>query len=105
MAKIIGIDLGTTNSAFAVLEGGQPAVIPSKEGLRTTPSVVAITVDNKEEIVGITAKNQMVTNPEQTFYSVKRLIGRRWDDDEVQKSKDILPYNIRKSDKGGVEIQ
>jgi molecular chaperone DnaK len=105
MAKIIGIDLGTTNSAFAVLEGGQPAVIPNKEGMRTTPSVIAITVDNKEEIVGITAKNQMVTNPEQTFYSVKRLIGRRWDDSEVQKSKGLLPYNLRKSDKGGIEIQ
>ena len=105
MSKTIGIDLGTTNSAFAAVEGGQPAVIANKEGNRTTPSVVAISVDNKEEIVGMTAKNQMVTNPEQTFYSVKRLIGRRWDDKEIKKTKELLPFNIRKSSKGGIEIQ
>lgn len=105
MSKTIGIDLGTTNSCFAVVEGGQPTVITNKEGYRTTPSVIAISVDTKEEIVGITAKNQMVTNPEQTFYSVKRLIGRRWDDVEIKKTKELLPFNIRKSDKGGIEIE
>lgn len=105
MAKIIGIDLGTTNSCVAFTSAGQPDVITSKEGLRTTPSVVAINLDNDEEIVGITAKNQMVTNPEQTFYSIKRLIGRRWEDEEVQRDKKLLPFSIRKSDKGGVEIK
>ncbi|BCX14132.1 MAG: hypothetical protein KatS3mg085_664 [Candidatus Dojkabacteria bacterium] len=69
--------MGTTNSAVAFVQGGKPEVITNKEGFRTTPSVVAIDVDTKSEIVGITAKNQMVTNPEQTFYSVKRLIGRK----------------------------
>jgi molecular chaperone DnaK len=106
MAKIIGIDLGTTNSCMAVVEGGTPNVITSKEGGRLIPSVVAINLDEKNEvIVGTTAKNQMVTNPEQTFYSIKRLIGRRWDDPEVQKDKELLPFKMRKSDKGGVEIQ
>ncbi|MBD3362544.1 molecular chaperone DnaK [Candidatus Dojkabacteria bacterium] len=106
MAKIIGIDLGTTNSCMAAVEGGSPNVISNKEGGRLTPSVVALTADEKDEVVvGITAKNQMVTNPEQTFYSIKRLIGRRWDDPEVKKDKDLLPFEMRKSDKGGLEIQ
>jgi molecular chaperone DnaK len=105
MGKIIGIDLGTTNSCVAFTSAGQPEVISNKEGFRTTPSVIAINLDNGEEIVGITAKNQMVTNPEQTFYSIKRLIGRRWDDEEVQRDKKLLPFDIRKSDKGGVEIK
>lgn len=103
MAKVVGIDLGTTNSAVAFIQAGKPEVITSKEGSRLIPSVVAI--DNKSEIVGITAKNQMVTNPEQTFYSIKRLIGRRFDDAEVQKDVDLLPFEIRKGDKGGVEIK
>jgi len=105
MGKIIGIDLGTTNSCVAFTSAGQPEVISNKEGFRTTPSVIAINLDNGEEIVGITAKNQMVTNPEQTFYSIKRLIGRRWDDEEVQRDKKLLPFAIRKSDKGGVELK
>lgn len=103
MAKVVGIDLGTTNSVVAFVQAGKPEVITNKEGARITPSVVA--VDNKSEIVGITAKNQMVTNPEQTFYSIKRLIGRRFNDPEVQKDIDLLPFNIRESSKGGVEIQ
>lgn len=103
MAKVVGIDLGTTNSAVAFVQAGKPEVITSKEGSRLIPSVVA--VDNTSEIVGITAKNQMVTNPEQTFYSIKRLIGRRFDDAEVQKDIDLLPFKIRKSAKDGVEIQ
>ncbi|MEI7578801.1 MAG: molecular chaperone DnaK [bacterium] len=104
MSKIIGIDLGTTNSCMAYASGGDPEVISNKEGVRTTPSVVA-TSENKEVLVGITAKNQMVTNPQQTFYSIKRLIGRRWDDAEVQRDKALLPFKIQKSAKGGVEIQ
>lgn len=103
MAKVVGIDLGTTNSAVAFVQAGKPEVITSKEGSRLIPSVVAI--DNTSEIVGITAKNQMVTNPEQTFYSIKRLIGRRYDDAAVQKDIELLPFEIRKSDKGGVEIR
>jgi molecular chaperone DnaK len=103
MAKVIGIDLGTTNSAAAFVQAGKAELIRTKEGSNLTPSVVAL--DNKAEVVGITAKNQMVTNPEQTFYSVKRLIGRRFTDDEVQKDVDLLPFNIRESSKGGVEIQ
>lgn len=105
MSKIIGIDLGTTNSCFAYVTAGKPEVISNKEGGRTTPSVIALTRDVKEVLVGITAKNQMVTNPEQTFYSIKRLIGRRWEDKEVQRDQELLPFNIRKSDKGGVEVQ
>lgn len=103
MAKVVGIDLGTTNSVVSFIQAGKPEVITSKEGSRIIPSVVAI--DNSSEIVGITAKNQMVTNPEQTFYSIKRLIGRRFNDPEVQKDVDLLPFNIRESSKGGVEIQ
>lgn len=103
MAKAVGIDLGTTNSVVAFVQAGKPEVITSKEGSRLIPSVVAI--DNTSEIVGITAKNQMVTNPEQTFYSIKRLIGRRFDDASVQKDVELLPFKIRKSEKGGVEIQ
>ncbi len=105
MGKIIGIDLGTTNSAFAFVQAGKPEVITNKEGNRTTPSVVAIDVDNKSEIVGVTAKNQMVTNPEQTFYSIKRLIGRKFTDEDVKKDLDLLPFEIRESKKGGVEIK
>ena len=105
MGKIIGIDLGTTNSAFAFVQAGKPEVITNKEGSRTTPSVVAIDVDNKSEIIGITAKNQMVTNPEQTFYSIKRLIGRKFSDDEIKKDVKLLPFEVRESSKGGIEIK
>jgi len=105
MSKIIGIDLGTTNSCFAYVTSGKPEVIANKEGGRTTPSIVALSSDNKELLVGIPAKNQMVTNPEQTFYSIKRLIGRRWNDPEVQRDKEVLPFKIRESNKGGVEIK
>lgn len=105
MGKVIGIDLGTTNSAVAVMLGGKPEVIANKEGMRTTPSVIAISVDTKDEIVGVTAKNQMVTNPEQTFYSVKRLIGMEHSDPTVAADLKNLPYPTRKSKKGGIEIQ
>lgn len=104
MSKILGIDLGTTNSCMAVMEGGQPKVIPNIQGQRLTPSVVAIDAKG-EEIVGTPARNQMITNPENTIYSVKRLIGRRWEDAEVQKDVNLLPFKIRKGSKGGVEIK
>jgi molecular chaperone DnaK len=103
MSKIIGIDLGTTNSAFAYVTSGKPEVVANKEGGRLTPSVVAINEDNKEEIVGINAKNQMVTNPANTFYSIKRLIGRRFEDAKVDTKN--MPFETRKSKKGGVEIK
>ncbi len=104
MSKVIGIDLGTTNSVMAYMEGGKPNVIPNAQGGRLTPSVVA--EDNKGEIlVGAPAKNQAITNPEGTIYSVKRLIGRSWDDPEVKKDKELLPFEMRKSDSGGVEVK
>ncbi len=104
MSKILGIDLGTTNSCMSIMEGGQPKVIPNVQGQRLTPSVVAI--DPKgEEIVGNPAKNQMVTNPKNTIYSIKRLIGRRWKDPEVQEDVNVLPFEIRKAKKEGIEIK
>jgi molecular chaperone DnaK len=92
MSKVIGIDLGTTNSCVSVMEGGEAVVIPNAEGQRTTPSVVAFT--DSERLVGQPAKRQAVTNPENTIFAVKRLIGRRVDDAEVTKDKKIVPYNI-----------
>lgn len=103
MAKIIGIDLGTTNSAVAVMEGGKPKIIPSAEGSNIVPSVVAV-AKNNERLVGQLAKRQSVTNPENTVYSVKRLIGRRFEDSEVQKDIKLMPYKIVKSD-GGVAVE
>ncbi len=93
MSKILGIDLGTTNSCMAVVEGGQPKVLENAEGARTTPSIVAISKNN-ERLIGQLAKRQAAVNPENTLFSVKRLIGRRWDDAEVQRDKDWLPYKI-----------
>jgi molecular chaperone DnaK len=99
MGKIIGIDLGTTNSCVAVLEGDKPKVIDNAEGDRTTPSIVAFADDN-EILVGQPAKRQAVTNPENTLYAVKRLIGRRFDDEVVQKDINMVPYQIVKADNG-----
>ena len=99
MGKIIGIDLGTTNSAFAYMVAGKPEVITNSEGDRTTPSVVAITKKN-DRLVGKVAQRQRVTNPENTIYGIKRLIGRKYDDKEVQKDIDILPYKIVKKGEG-----
>jgi molecular chaperone DnaK len=104
MAKILGIDLGTTNSAMAIVEIGQPRIVENKEGMRTTPSVVAIG-KNGERYVGVTAKRQAVTNPKNTIYSVKRLIGRRFSDSEVQKDKKLLPYEIKEGSNGDVEVK
>mgnify|MGYP000016316821 CR=1 FL=1 len=105
MSKVLGIDLGTTNSCVAVIEGGQPKVLENKEGNRTTPSIVAMS-KNGERLVGQLAKRQAVTNPQNTLYSVKRLIGRRWEDQEVQRDLSLLPYKIVKSgDKVKIEMQ
>ncbi len=104
MGKILGIDLGTTNSVMAVMKGGTPSVIPNQQGSNLTPSVVSEGND-KESIVGIPAKNQAVLNPTNTIYSIKRLIGRRWDDAEVQRDIKLFPFEMRKDQHGGVEIK
>lgn len=104
MGKIIGIDLGTTNSAMAYMSGGKPNIIPNTQGGRLTPSVVAVD-DKGEVLVGAPAKNQAITNPEGTIYSVKRLIGRSWNDPEVQRDKELLPFEMRESKSGGVEVK
>ncbi len=104
MAKILGIDLGTSNSAMAVVEIGQPRVLENKEGTRTTPSVVAVSKTG-ERFSGVTAKRQAITNPENTIFSAKRLIGRRFSDMEVQRDKELLPYELREAKDGGVEIK
>ena len=104
MGKIIGIDLGTTNSCVSVLEGGKPRVIENAKGGRTTPSVVAYTDDN-EILVGQSAKRQAVTNPQNTLFAVKRLIGRRFDDDVVQKDIKMVPYKIVKAESGDAWVQ
>ena len=99
MGKIIGIDLGTTNSCVAILEGSNTRVIENSEGARTTPSIVAY-VENGEILVGASAKRQAVTNPKNTIYAVKRLIGRKFEDQEVQKDIHLMPYEIVKADNG-----
>ena len=99
MGKIIGIDLGTTNSCVAVMEGGKPRVIENAEGTRTTPSIIAYQEDG-EILVGAPAKRQAVTNPKNTLYAVKRLIGRRFEEKEVQKDIGLMPYSIVKADNG-----
>ena len=104
MGKIIGIDLGTTNSCVAVMEGGSPRVIENTEGDRTTPSIVAF-VDDDEVLVGQPAKRQAVTNPTNTLYAVKRLIGRRFDEQAVQKDIDLVPYSIVKADNGDAWVE
>ena len=104
MSKIIGIDLGTTNSCVAVVEGQQQKVIENSEGARTTPSVIAYT-DNDEVLVGLPAKRQAVTNPENTLYAIKRLIGRTFDDEVVSKDADMVPYKIVKADNGDAWVE
>src|SRR6476469_5413138 len=104
MAKIIGIDLGTTNSCVAVMEGGTPKVIENSEGARTTPSVVAY-ADDGEVLVGAPAKRQAVTNAKNTLYAIKRLIGRRYDEKEVQKDIGLMPYKIVKADNGDAWVE
>ncbi|MGH8294762.1 MAG: molecular chaperone DnaK [Steroidobacteraceae bacterium] len=106
MAKVIGIDLGTTNSCVAIMEGGKPRVIENSEGDRTTPSIVAFTKDN-EVVVGQPAKRQAVTNPQNTLFAIKRLIGRKFEDDVVQRDVNMVPYKIARADNGDawVDVQ
>nr|BBH90622.1 chaperone protein DnaK [Thermosporothrix sp. COM3] len=106
MPKVIGIDLGTTNSCVAVMEGGEPVVIPNAEGARTTPSIVAIN-KNGERLVGEVAKRQAITNPENTIFSIKRFMGRKYDDPEVDRDKRLVPYKVVRASNGDawVEIQ
>jgi len=96
MSKVIGIDLGTTNSCVAIMEGGEPVVIANAEGSRTTPSIIAF-ADNGERLVGQQAKRQAVTNPENTLYAIKRLIGRKFDTEAVKRDIAIFPIQDRKS--------
>ena len=104
MAKVIGIDLGTTNSCVAVMEGKEPKVIENSEGARTTPSMVAFTEDS-DRIIGLPAKRQSVTNPENTLYAVKRLMGRKFNDPLVKKDKDLVSYSIAKADNGDAWVE
>ena len=104
MPKVIGIDLGTTNSCVAIMEGGDPNVITNAEGARITPSVVGIT-EGGERLVGQIARRQAITNPENTIFAIKRLIGRRFDDPEVQKAQKVLPYKVVKADNGDAWVE
>ncbi|MCL2876457.1 MAG: Hsp70 family protein, partial [Betaproteobacteria bacterium] len=104
MSKIIGIDLGTTNSCVSIMEGGKPKVIENSEGARTTPSVVAYS-DDGEILVGAPAKRQAVTNAKNTLFAVKRLIGRRFEEKEVQKDIDLMPFEIVKADNGDAWLE
>lgn len=103
MGKVIGIDLGTTNSCVAIMDGSQPRVIENSEGARTTPSIVAFTED--ERLVGQPAKRQAVTNPENTIFGVKRLIGRRVDDEHLAKDKKNLPYEVVNGGNGDAWVE
>ena len=104
MGKILGIDLGTTNSCMAIMEGGEPVVIPNSEGSRTTPSVVAFS-KNGERLVGQAAKRQAVTNPSNTIFSAKRLIGRKFSDVEIQNAAKVLPYKMVESANGDAHVE
>ena len=104
MSKVIGIDLGTTNSCVAIMESGEARVLENAEGARTTPSMVAFT-KNGERLVGQAAKRQAVTNPTDTLYAVKRLIGRRFDDAMVQKEKSLAPFHIVRADNGDAWVE
>ena len=104
MGKIIGIDLGTTNSCVAIMENGKTKVIENAEGARTTPSIIAYMEDG-EVLVGAPAKRQAVTNPKNTLYGVKRLIGRRFEEKEVQKDISLMPYKIVKADNGDAWVE
>src|SRR5579875_1699067 len=104
MAKVIGIDLGTTNSVVAVMEAGEPAVIANAEGGRTTPSVVAVSKSG-ERMVGQVAKRQAITNPDNTIYSIKRLMGRKYTDPEVQKTQQMVPYKVVQGPNGDAAVE
>jgi molecular chaperone DnaK len=104
MPKVLGIDLGTTNSCMAIMEGGEPVVLENAEGARVTPSVVAVTKSG-DRLVGQLARRQAVTNPENTIFSIKRFMGRRFSDPEVQRTKGLVPYHVREARNGGVEVE
>jgi len=104
MAKILGIDLGTTNSAVAIIEGGEPRIVENIEGARTTPSIVAVSKSG-ERLVGLLAKRQAVTNPQNTLFGVKRMIGHTFEDEGVQRDKKVVPFSIEKSPTGGVQVK
>jgi molecular chaperone DnaK len=104
MAKVIGIDLGTTNSVMAVMEGGQPTVIPTSEGSRLLPSVVAVNPKTGERLVGQAARRQAVINPENTIFSIKRFMGRKFNDPEVQRAMKIVPYKVTEAPNGDVRV-
>jgi molecular chaperone DnaK len=104
MSKILGIDLGTTNSAMAIVKTDEPEILENAEGVRTTPSIVA-TSKTGERLVGLLAKRQAVTNPLNTVYQIKRFIGHTFDEAGVQKDKAAVPFEVRKSENGGVEVK
>ena len=104
MSKIIGIDLGTTNSVVAVMEGGEPTVISSSEGGRLYPSVVAVNPKSGERMVGQVARRQAVVNPENTIFSVKRFMGRKFDDAEVQRARKVIPYEVTEAPNGDLRV-
>src|SRR3989344_9684076 len=103
MGKILGIDLGTTNSAMAVMRGGEPQILENAEGARTTPSVVAVSKVG-ERVAGLIARRQAVTNPKNTIYQIKRFIGHTFDEPGVQKDKALVPFEVRKAQNGGIEV-
>src|SRR5579885_3403558 len=104
MAKVLGIDLGTTNSVMAIIEAGEPTVIENAEGSRLTPSVVAINPKTGERLVGQVAKRQAITNPENTIYAIKRFMGRKFTDPEVQRTSKLVPYKITEAQNGDVRV-
>lgn len=104
MPKVLGIDLGTTNSVVAVIEAGEPTVLENAEGSRLTPSVVAVNPKSSERMVGQIARRQAVTNSENTIYSVKRFMGRKYDDPEVQKALTVVPYKVTRARNGDVRV-
>ena len=104
MPKVLGIDLGTTNSVVAVMEVGEPSVLENAEGNRTTPSVVAVNTRSGERLVGQVAKRQAITNPENTIFSVKRFMGRKHKDAEVQKALEHIPYTVKAAQNGDVKV-
>src|SRR5438874_992261 len=104
MAKVLGIDLGTTNSVVAVMEAGEPTVLENAEGSRLTPSVVASNPKTGERMVGQVAKRQAVTNPDNTIFSIKRFMGRKYDDPEVQRTLKLVPYKVSRAANGDVRV-
>ncbi|MCO5229279.1 MAG: Hsp70 family protein, partial [Thermomicrobiales bacterium] len=104
MGRTIGIDLGTTNSVMSTIEGGEPVVIPNAEGERLTPSVVALT-NNGERLVGRFARRQAVTNPDNTIFSVKRFVGRKFNDPAIAKDKELVPYALQAASNGDVQVK